>query len=95
MRGPARVWYGDMFVGAGTQMPFATMFVYGVFDKFPKLRVVVLESGAGWIGWWLDRADNLYKGTVLGGACRCGNRRRTTSPGSVSSPPIPTNCGWR
>ncbi len=66
MRGPARVWYG--VVGAGTQMPFATMFVYGVFDKFPKLRVVVLESGAGWIGWWLDRADNLYKGTVLGGA---------------------------
>jgi predicted TIM-barrel fold metal-dependent hydrolase len=68
MRGPARVWYGDMFVGAGTQMPFATMFVYGVFDKFPTLRVVVLESGAGWIGWWLDRADNLYKGTILGGA---------------------------
>jgi uncharacterized protein len=30
--------------------------------------VVVLESGAGWIGWWLDRADALYKGTILGGA---------------------------
>lgn len=68
MRGPARVWYGDMFVSAGTQMPFATMFMYGVFDKFPSLRVVLLESGAGWIGYWLDRADALYKGTVLGGA---------------------------
>jgi predicted TIM-barrel fold metal-dependent hydrolase len=68
MKGPARIWYSDMFVGAGTQMPFDTLFMYGVFDKFPKLRVVVLESGAGWIGWWLDRADNLYKGTILGGA---------------------------
>jgi len=70
MKGPARVWYSDMFVGAGTQMPFATMFMYGVFDKFPRLRVVVLESQAGWIGHFLDRADAIFTGTPLGATVR-------------------------
>jgi predicted TIM-barrel fold metal-dependent hydrolase len=32
-----------------------------VFDKFPKLKAVVLESGAGWIGYWVDRMDALYE----------------------------------
>ena len=39
---------------------FTSLFEYGVFEKFPALRVVVLESGAGWIGYWLDRMDTVY-----------------------------------
>jgi predicted TIM-barrel fold metal-dependent hydrolase len=39
---------------------FTSLFQYGVFAKFPKLRVAVLESGAGWIGYWLDRMDAVY-----------------------------------
>ena len=39
---------------------FTSLFQYGVFEKFPKLRVVVLESGAGWVGYWLDRMDTVY-----------------------------------
>jgi predicted TIM-barrel fold metal-dependent hydrolase len=39
---------------------FTSLFQYGVFAKFPQLRVVVLESGAGWIGYWLDRMDTVY-----------------------------------
>jgi len=39
---------------------FTSFFQYGVFEKFPKLRVAVLESGAGWIGYWLDRMDTVY-----------------------------------
>jgi predicted TIM-barrel fold metal-dependent hydrolase len=39
---------------------FTSLFQYGVFEKFPTLRVVVLESGAGWIGYWLDRMDAVY-----------------------------------
>jgi len=41
---------------------FTSLFQYGVFEKFPKLRVAVLESGAGWIGYWLDRMDTVYSG---------------------------------
>jgi len=39
---------------------FTSLFQYGVFAAFPELRVVVLESGAGWIGYWLDRMDAVY-----------------------------------
>ena len=39
---------------------FTSLFQYGVFQKFPELRVAVLESGAGWIGYWLDRMDAVY-----------------------------------
>jgi predicted TIM-barrel fold metal-dependent hydrolase len=56
-----------MHVNQGPMMAFSTMFAYGVFEKFPKLRFVVLESGAGWIGWYLDRADAIYDGTLFGG----------------------------
>lgn len=49
----------------GVRQQFTTLFDYGVFDKFPKLKIVVLESGAGWIGYWLDRLDAVFKHTPL------------------------------
>ena len=39
---------------------FTSLFQYGVFESFPELRVVVLESGASWIAYWLDRMDAVY-----------------------------------
>jgi uncharacterized protein len=33
---------------------------YGTFDKFPRLKIVILEVGAGWISYWLDRMDAVY-----------------------------------
>jgi uncharacterized protein len=59
-------WYFDLFAAQGVPQAFATFFQYGVFDRFPSLRVVVLESGAGWIGYWLDRGDAIYRRTTLG-----------------------------
>jgi predicted TIM-barrel fold metal-dependent hydrolase len=50
----------------GVRQQFTTLFDYGVFDKFPRLKVIVLESGGGWIGYWLDRIDAVYGHTVLG-----------------------------
>jgi predicted TIM-barrel fold metal-dependent hydrolase len=44
---------------------FTTMFQFAVFDRFPRLKLVVLESGAGWIGYWLDRMDG-YRASLLG-----------------------------
>lgn len=55
-----------MHVNQGPMMAFSTMFAYGVFEKFPKMRFVVLESGAGWIGWYLDRGDAIYSDTLFG-----------------------------
>jgi predicted TIM-barrel fold metal-dependent hydrolase len=39
---------------------FTSLFQYGAFAHFPELRVVILESGASWIGYWLDRMDAVY-----------------------------------
>jgi predicted TIM-barrel fold metal-dependent hydrolase len=50
----------------GVRHQFTTLFDYGVFDKFPRLRVIVLESGGGWIGYWLDRIDAVYGHTSIG-----------------------------
>jgi uncharacterized protein len=50
----------------GVRQQFTTLFDYGVFDKFPELKVLVLESGGGWIGYWLDRIDAVYGHTFIG-----------------------------
>jgi uncharacterized protein len=33
----------------------------GVFDKFPTLKLVLLETGVGWLNWFMWRADAQYK----------------------------------
>ena len=33
----------------------------GVLEKFRRLRVGFLESGVGWLGYWLDRMDGHYE----------------------------------
>jgi len=38
---------------------------YGTLERFPKLKLVILEVGAGWISYWLDRMDAVYD-SVLG-----------------------------
>jgi len=50
----------------GVRHQFTSLFDYGIFDKFPTLKVLVLESGAGWIGYWLDRIDAVYGHTFIG-----------------------------
>jgi predicted TIM-barrel fold metal-dependent hydrolase len=58
-------WYFDLFAGQGVMHAFATLFQLGVFDRFPRLNVVVLESGAGWVGYFFDRADAIFTGTPI------------------------------
>jgi predicted TIM-barrel fold metal-dependent hydrolase len=33
----------------------------GVVARFPRLRVAFLESGIGWLGYWLDRMDSHFE----------------------------------
>ena len=39
---------------------FTSFYQYGTFDKFPRLKLVLLEAGASWISYWLDRLDAVY-----------------------------------
>ena len=41
------IWYHQVTACYGAQVAFTTLFSFGVFDKFPKLKTVVLESGGG------------------------------------------------
>ena len=47
------------------QQAFSTFFAYSTFERFPGLRLGVLESGAGWIGSFLDRIDVLAGETLF------------------------------
>lgn len=58
-------WWCDMLGAQGPQQAFLALFQYGLFDRFPKVKVVLLESGASWIGHLLDRMDAAYD-TPLG-----------------------------
>ena len=55
MRG--QTWYFVVMSCIAVQAAFTTLFQYGVFDTFPQLKIVILESSAGWISSWLDRMD--------------------------------------
>jgi predicted TIM-barrel fold metal-dependent hydrolase len=50
----------------GVRHQFTTLFDYGVFDAYPRLKIIVLESGGGWIGYLLDRIDAVYGHTFIG-----------------------------
>lgn len=42
-----------------------SFFQFGTFDKFPRLKLVILEVGGGWVSYWLDRLDAVYD-TLVG-----------------------------
>lgn len=58
-------WFQNALGMQGPQQAFYGLFQWGLFDRFPEVKVVVLESGAGWIGAALDRMDTTF-GTALG-----------------------------
>ncbi len=63
----------NVFAPDAVRHAFTSLFQYGVFELFPELRVIVLESGASWIGYWLDRMDAVYEspqGAVVRGCLK-------------------------
>ena len=58
-------WMQNALGMQGPQQAFYGLFQWGLFDRFPEVKTIVLESGAGWIGASLDRMDATYE-TSLG-----------------------------
>ena len=44
-----------------TMMHFTSLFNEAVFENFPSLKVVILESGIGWLVFWLERMEEKFK----------------------------------
>jgi predicted TIM-barrel fold metal-dependent hydrolase len=57
-------WYLDVLVAQGMQQCLVSLFHYGVFERFPTVKAVILESQAGWIGYLLDRMDAVFDGPL-------------------------------
>lgn len=37
--------------------PFVDLFAWGILERHPKLRIVVAESGVGWLPWLIEELD--------------------------------------
>ena len=46
------------------RMALTTMVYDGVLERFPKLKVAIVESGSGWVVEWIDRLD--YRFSYMG-----------------------------
>ncbi len=57
-------WMQNALGMQGPQQAFYGLFQWGLFDRFPRVKAVLLESGAGWIGASLDRVDATYETTL-------------------------------
>ena len=60
MHGAQFTFFENVIAGDAVRHAFTSLFQYGVFEKFPALKVIVLECGSSWIGYWLDRLDAVY-----------------------------------
>ncbi len=43
------------------QIACMTMILGGVLERFPRLRVLFLEAGIGWLPYWLERMDHHHE----------------------------------
>jgi predicted TIM-barrel fold metal-dependent hydrolase len=57
------------FLAIDVMAGFTELLSVGVLERFPRLKVSVLETGANWISAWLDRLDHKFvvmkSGTIL------------------------------
>ena len=58
---PGKVIFTFTYVMLPVQAAFTAMMTTGVFERFPRLKYVILETGGGWIAHWLERMDSKYK----------------------------------
>lgn len=49
------------FLALDVMVAFTSMMTRGMFDRYPRLRLAVLEAGSNWITAWLDRLDHKFE----------------------------------
>lgn len=54
-------WYFNVLGRQGSQQALLSFFALGTLERFPRLKLGVLEVGAGWLGSLLDRMDAVYE----------------------------------
>ena len=54
-------WWVYMWAAEDVKLGFTSFFQGGVFERFPGFKLVVTESGSGWLPHWLERMDEYYE----------------------------------
>lgn len=54
-------WFMMMMYTTTCQIALTSLFNGGVFERFPRLSVGVVEAGCGWIAHWIETMDHRYK----------------------------------
>ena len=53
-------WWASLMQGEECQLAFTSFFQGAVFERFPRLKVGVVETGCGWIAHWVEMMDSKY-----------------------------------
>ena len=59
--GREREYFYNVMGRQGSQQALLSFFTMGTLERFPELRLGVLEVGCGWVGSFLDRMDAVYE----------------------------------
>ena len=62
--GVASEFFYNTMLRQGAQQSLLSFFALGTVERFPELKLGVLESGCGWVGAFLDRMDALFATTL-------------------------------
>lgn len=62
-----RAWGEAIWLRAIVQQAFISFFSLGTLERFPKLKLGILEAGSGWVGAMLDRLDAFSESLNLSG----------------------------
>jgi predicted TIM-barrel fold metal-dependent hydrolase len=60
-KGPGGAVINYVEVGLGAQRNLTYLAASGVLERFPDLHVVMVECGAGWLAWVLERMDEAFE----------------------------------
>jgi predicted TIM-barrel fold metal-dependent hydrolase len=60
-RGPGGAVINYVEVGLGAQRTLSYLASSGVLERFPRLHVVMVECGAGWLAWLCERMDEAFE----------------------------------
>ena len=55
------VWWVYVTASDEVKYQYTSLLGDGVLEKFPDLKVVLLESGVGWLAFWMERMDQKYE----------------------------------
>ena len=50
--------FAQSYLMMSIHLAFTMVMTAGVFERFPRLKYVVVEGGAGWVAHWLERMDS-------------------------------------